>query len=304
MDNHESHISLECIDKAKSNGITILTLPPHCSNRMQPLDVSIYGPFKSFYNHSVDYWLQAHPGKTISIYEVAACVGKAFEKSMTPSNIKSGFKSTGIFPYDKFIFNDDDFLVSSVTDRQESQQVSTDNNSTSPSLVNISPTEASTSKTFVSPEDLRGYPKAEARKTRVNNRRKDEEDICGKITPTVVTSEDEIDYEDLTTYDELAKEPKEGDYVLVQFKTIKEGTVYYVGKIIKEKDEETDVEISFLRRYKKSFEKFHMPDVPDLASVSVKDVLQILPKPKVVGHTKRQQSYLMFEVDLSNFNLK
>jgi hypothetical protein len=47
-----------------------------------------------------------------------------------------------------------------------------------------------------------------------------------------------------------------------------------------------------------------MPDVPDLASVSVKDVLQILPKPKVVGHTKRQQSYLMFEVDLSNFNLK
>ena len=73
-----------------------------------------------------------------NINEVAACVGKAFEKSMTPSNIKSGFKSTGIFPYDKFIFNDDDFIVSSVTDRQESQQVSTDNNSTSPSLVNIS----------------------------------------------------------------------------------------------------------------------------------------------------------------------
>lgn len=117
MDNHESPISLEFIDKAKSNSITILTLPPNCSNRMQPFDVSVYGPFKSFYNHSVDSWLQAHPGKTISIYEVAACVGKAFEKSMTPSNIKSGFKSTGIFPYDKFIFNDDDFLVSSVTDK-------------------------------------------------------------------------------------------------------------------------------------------------------------------------------------------
>lgn len=28
-------------------------------------------------------------------------------------------------------------------------------------------------------------------------------------------SEDEIDYEDLTTYERLAKEPKEGDYVLV-----------------------------------------------------------------------------------------
>jgi len=99
-----------------------------------------------------------------------------------------------------------------------------------------------------------------------------------KITLNIVTSEDEIDIEDLTTYHELAKEPKEGDYILVQFKTIKEGTVFYVGKIIKQKDEENDVEVSFLRRYKKSFEKFYMLDVPDLASVSVKDVLQILPK--------------------------
>jgi len=180
VNNHGSHISLEYIDKAKSNGITILT--PHCSNRMQPLDVSVYGPFKSN-NHSVDSWLQAHPGKTISIYEIAACVGKAFERSVTPSNIKSGFKSTGFFPYDEFIFNDDNFLVSSVTDRQESQHVSTDNNSKSPSLVNINPTKASTSKTFVSLADLRGYPKAEVRKTKVNNRQK------GKITFATDTPE-------------------------------------------------------------------------------------------------------------------
>ncbi|XP_050440040.1 pyruvate kinase-like [Adelges cooleyi] len=44
-----------------------------------------------------------------------------------------------------------------------------------------------------------------------------EEDICGKITPIVLISEDEINYEDLATYEELAKDPKEEDYFLVSF---------------------------------------------------------------------------------------
>lgn len=32
---------------ARENGIVLLTLPPHCQHRMQPLDVGVYGPFKS-----------------------------------------------------------------------------------------------------------------------------------------------------------------------------------------------------------------------------------------------------------------
>lgn len=67
MDNHESHISLNAIDLEKGNGVTILTLPPHCIYRLQPLDVSVYGPFKSFYNSSVDSWLQRNPGRTLDI---------------------------------------------------------------------------------------------------------------------------------------------------------------------------------------------------------------------------------------------
>jgi len=42
FDNHESHLSCKTLDLAKSNGVTILTIPPHCSHRMQPLDVSVY----------------------------------------------------------------------------------------------------------------------------------------------------------------------------------------------------------------------------------------------------------------------
>lgn len=46
LDNHEPHISLAAkIDFARSKGIVMLTFPPHCSHRLQPLDVSVYAPF-------------------------------------------------------------------------------------------------------------------------------------------------------------------------------------------------------------------------------------------------------------------
>ncbi|XP_044760411.1 MFS-type transporter clz9-like [Coccinella septempunctata] len=50
MDNHASHMSIEAIDMAKNNGVTIITLPPHCSNRLQPLDVTCFAPFEKFYS--------------------------------------------------------------------------------------------------------------------------------------------------------------------------------------------------------------------------------------------------------------
>ena len=43
--NHKSHITLEVVDLARKNRLSILTFSPHCSHRMQHLDVSVYGPF-------------------------------------------------------------------------------------------------------------------------------------------------------------------------------------------------------------------------------------------------------------------
>lgn len=117
FDNHESHMSIEAINIAKENGVTILTLPPHCSHKLQPLDVSVFFSFKNFYNSEIDNWMIRHPGQTLSIYDIAACVSVAFDRAMRPENIKSGFKKCGIFPFDDQIFTDDDFLTSFVTDR-------------------------------------------------------------------------------------------------------------------------------------------------------------------------------------------
>ena len=40
LDDHVSHRSLEAVTKARDNGIILLSLPPHTSSKMQPLDIS------------------------------------------------------------------------------------------------------------------------------------------------------------------------------------------------------------------------------------------------------------------------
>lgn len=117
MDNHESHLSIEALDLAKKSGVTVITLHPHTSAKMQPLDIGIFGPFKTYYHNAMDSWLMHHPGTPVKIYDVGELIGIAFTKSMTIANVTKSFKTTGIFPFDKDIFSSEDFLPSTVTDR-------------------------------------------------------------------------------------------------------------------------------------------------------------------------------------------
>ncbi|XP_072380917.1 uncharacterized protein [Diabrotica undecimpunctata] len=74
MDNHESHLSMETLDLAKSNGVKILTLPPHCSNKMQPLDVAVFSSLKAHYNNAMQGWLLNHPDIPVNIFNVGSFV--------------------------------------------------------------------------------------------------------------------------------------------------------------------------------------------------------------------------------------
>lgn len=117
LDNHESHISIESINYSKNNGIHLLTIPPHTSQKLQPLDRIVFSSLKSHYNTTCDDWMFAHPACTLTIYELAACLGKAYPNAMTPRNIMKSFEVCGIYPFNSDIFTDDEFLSCFVTDR-------------------------------------------------------------------------------------------------------------------------------------------------------------------------------------------
>lgn len=78
LDNHEAHISLGALDIAKTNGIIMLTIPPHMSHRLQLLDKSVLSPFKTYYNRALDSWTRSNPGKAAKMYQIHGCVNESF----------------------------------------------------------------------------------------------------------------------------------------------------------------------------------------------------------------------------------
>lgn len=59
LDGHYSHTqNIDLIDLAKENHVTIVSLPPHCSHKLQPLDKTFMGPLKTYYSEEIRVWLR------------------------------------------------------------------------------------------------------------------------------------------------------------------------------------------------------------------------------------------------------
>ncbi|KAJ8971197.1 hypothetical protein NQ314_000834 [Rhamnusium bicolor] len=178
----KSSIDEKSIDYCRDHGIVILTLPPHTSNRLQPLDKTVFGPFKIYFNQSADNWMLNHPAETITIYDLPELCYKSWDLATTPSNAKSGFLSTGICPYNRNIFKEEDFLGAFVTDRAyketepnrdalENKENESDINIPSTSSMESEENKKDKEKIFTSPELIRPIPKTGERKKTTNGRK-------------------------------------------------------------------------------------------------------------------------------------
>ena len=97
-DGHPSHVSSHINEWANSNNVILFVLPAYTSHFLQPLDVSVFGPFKKYYYSECAAYMKSNIGQTITRYEVCEMACKAYLKAMTPENIISGFKKTQIYP--------------------------------------------------------------------------------------------------------------------------------------------------------------------------------------------------------------
>ncbi|XP_045456095.1 MFS-type transporter clz9-like [Melitaea cinxia] len=67
LDNHSSHMALKNIEFCRDNGIILLTFPPHCTHKLQPMDRAIFGPLKKAINTACDNWMRSNAGKVMTI---------------------------------------------------------------------------------------------------------------------------------------------------------------------------------------------------------------------------------------------
>ena len=102
----------------------MLNFPPHYSSEFQPLDVSVFGPFKCLLISRQDNWMWNSPGKIISIYNSPSIVRDIWPRATTATNIIKGFKATCIFLFDQDVFEEADYAPSFVTDQLDKKVTS------------------------------------------------------------------------------------------------------------------------------------------------------------------------------------
>ena len=314
LDNHVSHVSLEVIKMAEEMSVHILTFPPHCSHKMQPLDVSVYGPFKRYYNNACESWMLQHPGAPITIYDVAELSATAYLKGMTPSNITAGFKATGISPLDKNIFPDDAFLSSSMFNTNENTtpgpEVARGGGVSSVSHL-LSEEAGPSRRRSALPADPKAPPKKQTSRKRAKvvsrlltsfdrddgDGDSDEESedgtmsVCDTSEAHSLTSSDSED-------DEGGLDP--GKYAVFRLSGASGRSESFVGRIIK--IVEDGLIVSYLKMSAKG-SYFSCPDQPDESLVDAEQVLKILPDPIVAGGTARRRAMLKFPISMEDFNI-
>ncbi|KAJ4437354.1 hypothetical protein ANN_17495 [Periplaneta americana] len=117
LDNHTSHITLDNVQYCRENGIHLLSLPPHSSHKMQPLDRCSFKSLKDFYSTYCDQWMMSNPGRVITQFQVAQLFGKAYLKNSRAEKAVKAFEVCSIVPMDRLKLGEENFLPSEVTDQ-------------------------------------------------------------------------------------------------------------------------------------------------------------------------------------------
>ncbi len=101
LDGHSSHISFRIVMEYIKYDIRLFILPAYTSQSTPVLDVSCFGPLKKRLKNISDEILvdkphnhRAKKGEVIEIYK------KARSDAIKARNIRSGYKATGIHPFE------------------------------------------------------------------------------------------------------------------------------------------------------------------------------------------------------------
>lgn len=117
FDGAACHLDVTIAEKAEEYDIELLCLPSNTTHELQPLDKSV---FRSFEHHWDDellkYWDQ-NPDRRLTKERFAHVFTPVWEKCMTVANISSGFRATGIYPYNCHAIPEEAFAPSTISRR-------------------------------------------------------------------------------------------------------------------------------------------------------------------------------------------
>jgi hypothetical protein len=98
LDGHGSHVTGGFIAHCMDYKIVLLRLPPHTSHVLQPLDVGIFKPLKTYLSSKLDPTIRTQVARLQKPEWVDAYV-EARAAAFTPGNIWRAWRGAGLFPF-------------------------------------------------------------------------------------------------------------------------------------------------------------------------------------------------------------
>ena len=99
LDGHSSHYTLELVKTVAENDVVLFCLPPHTTADSQPLDTCCFCPLKTYWGEICRQFVFSNPGRAITKFLFSKLFSEAWSKGMSINNIVSGFRCTGIYPF-------------------------------------------------------------------------------------------------------------------------------------------------------------------------------------------------------------
>jgi 4-hydroxybenzoate polyprenyltransferase len=98
LDGHGSHETTDFMYLCFQHNIHLLYLPPHTSHVLQPLDLSVFSALKHYYRKQIGYLSLLTDSSPVGKQNFLLCYQKARKEALSISNIKSGWKASGLWP--------------------------------------------------------------------------------------------------------------------------------------------------------------------------------------------------------------
>ena len=136
MDQAAPHMSVKSIEMAMNHGIELFALLPGSSSILQPLDQVFFALKLAFSKISLQLCYVA-AAFIVNKSKFAKVLVQAQNKAMTSDAIKTAFRKTGIYPFNRYAVDRSKLTVKSSTPSTSSSNSSTLISSTSCSLINI-----------------------------------------------------------------------------------------------------------------------------------------------------------------------
>lgn len=119
LDGHTTHSkNLNACIFAREKGIVLLQLPGHTTHRLQPLDVAFFGPLQKYFVQAQEKFLRQYKGDKIYQTQISRLLNEAYGRAATVAIAENAFRTAGIWPVNRHVFQDYQFAASDMLQPQ------------------------------------------------------------------------------------------------------------------------------------------------------------------------------------------